>query len=214
MDRTLEIAGRYTDRIIQRTYGNSASQKNWAIPQVANEWILIVDTDERITPELREEIQRLLEDPCGNVGFRIPRANYLFGRRLRHGGNWPDYQVRLFRRDLGRYETREVHAHVLLEGPCGTIENPFLHFPHRSFRNLRRVILQRYTSWEAEEKRKRGVRFHWYQLLVRPPGCFIRRYILDRGFRDGWQGLFMAGIWSCYVFITYAKLRRLERARI
>jgi glycosyltransferase involved in cell wall biosynthesis len=212
-DRTLEIAGRYAHRVIQHEYGNSASQKNWAIPQVTHPWVLIVDTDERVTSELRGEILHLLETGTNCAGFRIPRANHLFGRWLRHGENWPDYQIRLFKRDSGRYEEREVHAHVVLNGSCGTLEHPLVHFPHRSLTNLRRVILQRYTTWEAMEKRRRGVRFHWYQLLVRPLGVFTQRYIVKRGYRDGWQGLLMATVWTCYVFITYHKLHRLEQQK-
>lgn len=210
-DRTLEIARRYTDRILQHEYRNSATQKNWAIPRINYDWLLIVDTDERVTAELREEIERVLERPTTNAGFRIPRANHLFGRWLRHGANWPDYQIRLFQRDKGWYQDREVHAHVLLDGPCGTLASPFLHYPHRSLGNLRRVILQRYTTWEAMERHRRGVRFRWRQLVLRPPGAFAYRYLLKQGFRDGWQGLLMAVVWACYVFITYLKLRGLER---
>jgi glycosyltransferase involved in cell wall biosynthesis len=213
-DRTVEIARQYTDRILQHEYRNSATQKNWAIPQVSHAWILIVDTDERVTPDLRDEIEDVLSANPRNAGFRIPRANYLFGRWLRHGENWPDYQLRLFLRDRGRYEGREVHAHVLLEGEADTLTNPFLHYPHRSLANLRQVILQRYTTWEAMEKNSRGVQFRWYHLLVRPSGAFVQRYILKQGFRDGWQGLLMAGVWACYVFITYVKLRRLQQVNV
>ncbi|MDQ2744525.1 MAG: glycosyltransferase family 2 protein [Chloroflexota bacterium] len=211
-DGTVEIAGRYQARVIQHLYQNSASQKNWAIPQVRHPWLLIVDTDERVTPELRTEIEGVLADSGSAAGYRIPRATYLFGRRLRHGNAWPDYQLRLFRRDLGRYNPREVHAHVILDGSEGTLSQPFQHFPHRSLGGLRRVILQRYTTWEAMEKQKQGMRFRWRYLVIRPAGCFVYRYILRRGFRDGWQGLVMAVVWTCYVFITYLKLRVLERS--
>jgi len=210
-DRTLDIARPYATRILQHEYRNSASQKNWTIPQMAHPWILIVDTDERVSPELRLEILDVLESETDCAGFRIPRANHLFGRWLRYGENWPDYQIRLFQRDAGRYQEREVHAHVVLTGSCGTLENPLLHFPHRTLANLRRVILQRYTTWEAMEKYHRGVTFHWHQLLVRPLGAFVYRYVLKQGFRDGWQGLVMATVWTCYVFITYGKLRLLQR---
>lgn len=211
-DTTLDIARRYADRIIQREYGNSASQKNWAIPQVSNPWVLIVDTDERVPESLRAEIAKTLRDPGGHAAFRIPRANHVFGRWLRHGGSWPDYQIRLFRRDRARYQDREVHAHMVVDGSVGTLEHPLLHFPHRSLGSFRRVILQRYTTWEAMEKHKRGVKFRWHSLIVRPPGAFLQRYIVDEGYRDGWQGLFMASLWLTYVVITYLKLRKLERA--
>jgi hypothetical protein len=175
-------------------------------------WILIVDTDERVSPALRHEIERVLEDPGGRTAFRIPRANHVFGRWLRNGGNWPDYQIRLFRRDCARYQDREVHAHMIVEGEVGTLRNPLLHFPHRSLGSFRRVLLQRYTTWEAMEKHKQGVRFHWHSLLIRPAGAFADRYLVKRGYRDGWQGLFMASLWLVYVVMTYLKLRKLQLA--
>ena len=92
-DKTLDIAREYSDRIIQHEYINSATQKNWAIPQAGNEWVFIVDTDERITDELRDEVVSVLKNQGESEGFNIPRANYSFGRRLRYGGYWPDYQL-------------------------------------------------------------------------------------------------------------------------
>ena len=210
-DGTIDVARRYADRVVQHEYKNSAIQKNWVIPQATHEWILIVDTDERVTASLRSEIEHILTEGPNYVGYRIPRANHIFGRQLKNGGSWPDYQLRLFRRDLGRYETREVHAHVILDGSVGTLEFPLIHFPHRSLGNLRRVILQRYTTWEAMERDKRGIRFRWYQPIVRPPSAFVYRYIIRRGYRDGWQGLLWALVWACYVFITHIKLRQIQR---
>lgn len=210
-DRTVEIARRSADRVIQREYGNSASQKNWAIPQAAHPWVMVVDTDERVSPELRAEVEKLLEAGDDSVAYRIPRANHIYGRWLRHGGEWPDYQIRLFRRDRARYQQREVHAHMVVDGAIGTLQHPLLHFPHRSLAGFRRVILQRYTTWEATEKHRQGVRFHWHSLVIRPPGAFVQRYLVKGGYRDGWQGLFMATLWFLYVIITYLKLRKLQR---
>lgn len=212
-DATCDIARRYADRLLQHEYRNSATQKNWALPQLSHDWVLIVDTDERVSESLRAEIERLLTSDASYTGYRIPRANYLFGRWLQYGDSWPDFQIRLFRRDRGRYQDREVHAHVLLDGPCGSLVSPLLHYPHRSLAGLRRVILQRYTTWEALEKNKRGVKFRWTQLIVRPLGAFVYRYGLRGGFRDGWQGLLMAGVWTMYVFISYLKLRRLQQEK-
>lgn len=211
-DGTLDIARCYADRIIQREYHNSASQKNWAIPQVSHEWVLIVDTDERVTDTLRQEIEAVLADPGETVGFRIPRANYVYGRQLRYGGEWPDFQLRLFRRDLGRYQEREVHAHVILDGPAGALASPFLHYPYRSLRDFRSKLLGRYTAWEALERHKNGVRFGWHKLIIRPTGAFLMRYMIRQGFRDSWQGLLMACVWAAYVFLTFLKLRELEKA--
>lgn len=209
-DSTAEIARRYAHRVLEHEYVDSASQKNWAIPQLSNEWVLIVDTDEQVQPDLRREIEYALAHPGGFTGFRLPRANVVFGRPLQHGGDWPDYQIRLFRKESGHYENRRVHAHVILHGPMGTLTSPLMHYPHSSLRAIRKTLLSRYTTWEAEQKHRDGVRFHWHQLIVRPLGAFVTRYLLRAGYRDGWQGLLMACVWAMYVFITYWKLGRLR----
>jgi hypothetical protein len=104
-----------------------------------------------------------------------------------------------------------VHAHVHLDGACGTLQNPLKHYPHRTLAAIRRVMLGRYTTWEAMEKHKQGVRFRSYHLAFRPAGAFAYRYLWRQGYRDGWQGLLMACVWMLYVFITYTKLRQLQR---
>jgi len=209
-DATLEICRRYTDRIVQHEYVNSAAQKNWAIPQARHEWVLIVDTDERVSPTLRREIERALRPDTPYAGFKIPRLNHVFGRPIRHGGNYPDYQLRLFRRDRGRYQERRVHAHLALQGACGVLSAPLLHFGQRDVEQITRVLLLRYAAWEAAQKNADGVRFHPHSLVVRPLGAFVVRYVFMRGFLDGTAGLFWALTISAYVFLTYAHLWRLQ----
>ncbi|HZT96639.1 MAG TPA: glycosyltransferase family 2 protein [Chloroflexota bacterium] len=213
-DGTIEVAGLVADRVLVHEYECSARQKNWAIPQARYDWVLIVDTDERVPVELRREIEAALENARATAGFRIPRRNIVCGRPLEHGLEWPDYQTRLFRKDLGRYEDRWVHAHVILEGPCGTLTSPLLHYPHATLDSIRRNFLDRYTDWEALERHKSGMHFGWRNLLLRPAGAFLHRYYCRQGFRDGRQGAFMAAIWAIYVFVTQLKMRRLEQAEL
>ncbi|MCL4489671.1 MAG: glycosyltransferase family 2 protein [Chloroflexi bacterium] len=210
-DRTLAIAKGYASRILQHEYIDSATQKNWAIPQVANDWVLIVDTDERVSEELRQEIEGVLEDPGEFSGFKIPRLNYAWGRPLRHGGNYPDYQLRLFRKDRGRYQPRRVHAHVVLDGKCGILRNHFVHFGQRDVDQVVHHLLGQFTTWEAEERRSRGVRFSVGAALTRPVAAFLYRYVVLRGFMDGIPGLILAGFWAAYVFLTFAKIWEMER---
>jgi glycosyltransferase involved in cell wall biosynthesis len=206
-DGTLEICRDYTDKILQHEYINSADQKNWAIPQAAHDWALIVDTDERVTDELREEIQDVLRNSEEYDGFRIPRRNYSFGKLLRHGGYYPDYQLRLFKRDLGRYEDREVHAHVVLNGPVGTLKGHLLHYCERNIDQIIQKYFIRYTAWEAEARERRGETYSPVKLVTHPLGAFLYRYFWLLGFLDGLGGLRSAAIWSFYLFITYLKLR-------
>ena len=212
-DATLEIARRYTNRIIQHAYVTSARQKNWAIPQLRHEWVLVVDTDERVSPALRREIEAALSVDCSYDGFRIPRLNHVFGRPIRRGGHYPDYQLRLFRRDRGRYQDRQVHAHLQLQGRCGVLSAPLLHFGQRSVEQVTRTYLLRYTAWEAAQKDRDGVRFRPHHLIVRPLGAFVVRYLGQGGFRDGTAGLFMALLVGAYVFLTYARLWQLQSSR-
>jgi glycosyltransferase involved in cell wall biosynthesis len=210
-DGTLEICREYGCRIIQHPYINSATQKNWAIPQATHPWILLIDTDERVTPALRDEIERTLRDPGDRRGFRIPRFNLAWGQPLRHGGYAPDYQLRLFGRDHARYQERQVHAHMVVDGAQGTLHNPFVHYAHRSLTQTLSNLLVRMTPWEAQARIARGERFSVWHLLLRPPAAFALRYIKQRGYRDGVRGLVMAVIWSCYVALTYLQMWEIEQ---
>jgi glycosyltransferase involved in cell wall biosynthesis len=218
-DGTLAIAEQYADRVLRREYVNSANQKNWVIPQATHEWILIVDTDERVTLELRREIESILAQSniAGPVGYRIPRVNYLWGKPVYHGGYYPDYQVRFFKRDHGRYETRQVHAHVLLDGECGTLQSPLTHYAHRSLDQTLSNLLVRMTTWEAEHRIERArqagrkpTRRLWLNLIFRPIAAFFLRYVRQQGFRDGYRGLILSLMWAMYVGITYMKVWEME----
>jgi hypothetical protein len=196
--------------VIQHEYINSAKQKNWAAPQCQHEWVLQIDTDEVVSAELRQEIEAALAAVPSDVdAFRIPRRHEMLGRWVRYGGVYPDYEMRLFRRDRGRWREREVHAHLEVPGRTGTLRNPILHFgmPHISkpLRNL-----DRYTRYEADELRKNGKRFRIVDLILKPPLLFAYRYIWLQGFRDGTRGLILAAYLAAYAFLSYAKLWELE----
>jgi hypothetical protein len=131
---------------------------------------------------------------------------------LWHGGNYPDYQLRLFQKTQGRYQQKRVHAHVVLDGECGFLRNPLLHFGQRSTDQLVQHLLGDFTTLEAEERVRQGRRFRSIDAVLRPAATFLHRYLYLRGFRDGVPGLLMAGTWAAYVFLTYAKMWEIERA--
>ena len=210
-DATVEIAREYTGRIIQHEYINSAVQKNWAIPQAANEWVMIVDSDERVTAQLRGEIENLLDGVPSNDGYKIPRANFSFGKQLKYGGYWPDYQLRLFKKNKGRYEPRYVHAHVELDGNCGFLKNHLLHFHDRTLFQVTEKMLFRYARWEAMERLNKKEPRLW-ELFLKPPGVFVYRFFYQRGFKDGLGGFFAASLWAAYIFMTYWNMFRLRKA--
>src|SRR4051812_30492174 len=146
-DGTLEIIHAMRGcRVVEREYVNSADFKNWAIPQASHEWVLVVDADERMTPELAEEIRNLLAFPARYNGYSIRRGNFFLGHPIRHCGWNTSRLVRLFRRDASRYETRRVHANVVVEGGIGELRKPLVH--HTAL-DLDRFLAkqQRYATW-------------------------------------------------------------------
>ncbi|MBN1518429.1 glycosyltransferase family 2 protein [Candidatus Sumerlaeota bacterium] len=204
-DRTVELAKPLCTRVLQHEYVNSATQKNWALPQLTHDWVLIVDADERVTPELREEILGVLADPGTRNGHRIYRQNHFMGRRVNYCGWQSDKVLRLFRRSKGRYQDREVHADVELEGETGVLRHKLLHYTFTSFEQYMRKFDQ-YTTWAAGDRAKRTPKVRWHHLTLRPAFRFFKQYILKRGFLDGQAGVVICSLAAYSVFMKYAKL--------
>ena len=204
-DRTLEIARQHGARIVQREYGYSAQQKNWAIPQASHEWVLLVDADERVTPPLRDEILRLLEQGPAADGYWIRRSNFFLGKRIRFCGWGSDRVIRLFRRDVARYQDRQVHAEIDLPEPLPALASPLEHHTFRSFRQYWRK-LDLYSEWGARQMYLEGRRAGGLQLLLRPIGRFIRMYVLRLGFLEGAHGVALSLLGAFTVYLKYARL--------
>jgi glycosyltransferase involved in cell wall biosynthesis len=211
-DKSLEIARSFGARVEQHEYVNSATQKNWAIPRATHEWVLVLDCDERVTPELAAEVQRVLEDPKHD-GYRIRRRSFFLGCEIRHCGWERDAVLRLFRRDRGRYLDREVHADVAVEGGgVGWLEGRLLHYTVRSFDQYFEKF-GRYTTWAAGDLERKGARANAFNLLLRPAARFLKMYVLRLGFLDGLHGLVLCALAAVSVFTKYAKLWERTRAR-
>lgn len=209
-DRTVEICREYGTRILQHEYIQSAKQKNWAIPQCANEWVLQIDTDEILEPGTYEEIQVALDSAESSLQlFCIPRKNHVFGEWLTCAGLYPDYQTRLFRRDIGRFEDKEVHAHVQVPGRIETLRHHILHYGMPTI-GKQLGNIDRYSRYQADEMKKRGKRFHWYHLVLHPWLVFVYYYVLMRGFTAGYRGLLISVINATFDFFAHAKLWELE----
>jgi glycosyltransferase involved in cell wall biosynthesis len=206
-DQTLDILCKYTDRILQHEYVNSAAQKNWAIPQAKHEWVLIVDSDERVAPALRDEIQELLKRGSDKDGYWINRNNYLMGKRVKYSGWGRDSVLRLFRRDLGRYKVKRVHAEIELEN-TGMLTAKLEHHTAPSLASWIAKI-DRYTSWKAQDKFEKGIAAPVLHLLLRPPCRFFKDFVLRLGILDGWRGFLIAGMSSFAELIMAAKLTQM-----
>jgi glycosyltransferase involved in cell wall biosynthesis len=205
-DRTREVAARHGARVIERDWPGFVEQKDFAARAAAHEWVLALDSDERISPALRAEIVALRERGFpGMSGWRMPRLSSYLGRAIRHGTWYPDLQLRLFDRRRGGWTGRDPHDRVDLEGPVGRLRADLLHHPYRSFEEHLATI-DRYTTIMAEQLEKRGRRVRLRDIALRPPARFVAFYLVKRGFLDGWRGLLMAYLAAHYVRLKYAKL--------
>ena len=213
-DGTLEIARQFEGcRVIEREYVHSADFKNWAIPQARHEWVLVVDADERVTPELAQEIRDVLDAPDPRIdGFWIGREGYYLGYPIRHGGWDRDDVLRLFRRDVGVYRQRWVHAEVELpRHRSRRLKHPFVHYTSWSSEHYWRK-LDRYASWGAKNLRDEGKQPGFWKALLRVPSRFIQLYLLRRGFLDGTPGLHVCMYTAFYAFLKQARLWEMHHA--
>jgi glycosyltransferase involved in cell wall biosynthesis len=209
-DRTVELARAYTDRIFTTAWQGFALTKNFALDQARGHWVFSLDTDERVTQRLREEILAVVRADGPLAGYRVPRKNYVGGRWIRYLGWYPDYTLRLFKRGQGRFRDREVHEEVEVAGTVGTLTAPLEHF---SYRNLQEYAgrQDRYARLAAREMAASGRRPVPGDLLWRPVLTFLKLYLLKRGFLEGALGLSLARESSRYNYLKYYYLRQLAR---
>jgi glycosyltransferase involved in cell wall biosynthesis len=211
-DKTVAIAREFTDRVQFRAWDGYGSQKNFALRLCQGDWILSLDADERVSEALRREIQARVQSGSGEAGFFVPRRNVFQGRWLRHGGFYPDWQLRLFRRGRGAFLERAVHESVRVDGPTARLRAPLV---HESYRNVADAVLRlnRYSDLAAADLATTGRGGSLVDLLVRPAWRFVSTYVLRAGFLDGWRGLVLAALHAHYVFLRAAKVRELSSGR-
>ena len=209
-DGTGDLAREYTDKVFIRNWEGYASAKNFALAQATGEWVLSIDADERVTPELREEICALLSAQPQCEGYEMPRLANFLGAWMMHGGWYPGYVLRLFRRGAGGIANVAVHEAVQVQGKIGRLRHHLLHYTDPGIQHYFEKY-NRYTSLAAEEMQRQGKRFHLWDLLFRPLWFFFRMYVLRTGFMDGLPGLILASFSAAYVFTKYAKLWELQQ---
>jgi len=204
-DKTVALAREFTDHVLIHPWQGFAAQKNFGIEHATGDWILSLDADEQVESALRAEIAAVLAAPDARDGYRIARRNIMWGRWIRHGRLYPDWQLRLFRRGRGRFVERAVHESVQVEGRVGSLTAPLLHHSYRDVGDfLRRA--DRYSTLAADDWVRSGQPFHRRQLVLAPLGRFVSMYVLHRGFLDGWRGFLLAVLYAYYVFIRSAKI--------
>jgi len=209
-DRTVEICRRYTGRVIQRAWAGYRDQKAFAHSQATKPWVFLVDSDEEVSAELRDEIRgALAAGGDGLAALSVPRLVYYLGRWWRRGGWYPDYDIRIFRRELARWGGTDPHEKILVDGKARRLRRPLYHFSYRNVADHWKRI-NHFTSVAAAEQKGAGRPWRWMDNLLRPPFRFLRAYVLKRGWLEGFPGYFVAATAAMYVFLKYAKLRELE----
>ncbi len=205
-DETVNICRRYTEKIYQSKFTNYSLQKNMVLDRATNDWVLSVDADERITPRLKTQIIKVINEESEEyAGYHIPRRNYFFGEWVRHCGLYPDYVLRLFRKSKGRFRDKMVHESVKLNGKAGRIEEPLEHYTYACINDYI-DRMKRYSSLFVQQMRRDNKKSRWYNLIVNPTAAFIKMYFLKKGFLDGKLGFIVCVLYSYYAFLKYAML--------
>ncbi|MCX5703018.1 MAG: glycosyltransferase family 2 protein [Candidatus Omnitrophica bacterium] len=208
LDKTVQIASLYTDRIIVRKMDIEGRQRNFAYAQAQNQWVLSLDADERLSEDLKSEIREALNGQVKYNGFTIPRRNFIGDYWVRYGGWYPSAQLKLFKKDKFRYEEVGVHPRAFMDDPCGHLKKDLIHY---SYRNLEDFLgkLNNQTTREAQKWLSQNKPMTLVRFVYRSIDRFLRTYIGRKGYKDGFIGLAVAFYASLYQFISYLKYKEL-----
>ena len=208
-DRTREIAREHGARVLQRRFDNYAAQRNAALAETRADWVLFVDADERVTPELARELREAIRAQRP-VGWWLPRHNFIFGKLTLYAGWYPDYQLRLFRRECGRYDPeRHVHEILQLDGLTGRLRHALIHHNYASVTEF--VARQRhYARYAAAVLRNQGERARMHNFALQPLRQFFWRFVALSGWRMGWHGLLLSALMAHSQWALYRELDALS----
>ena len=209
-DDTVAICRRHTQHVYETDWPGFGPQKNRALQRASGEWVLSLDADEWVTPQLRDEILNAVSQPEEATAFRLPRLSSFCGRFMRHSGWWPDYVIRLFRRGAARFSDDAVHEQVIADGKTGTLRNPIM---HETFVDLDELLVKmnNYSSLAAREMHERKRKTGLSGAVLRGIWAFFRTYVLRGGFLDGREGFMLAVATAEGTYYRYAKLMLLDR---
>jgi glycosyltransferase involved in cell wall biosynthesis len=205
-DRTVVVARKGGAEVHVNPWPGFTAQRNYALSKCRQPWILSVDADERVAPDLLEGIRALLASGPQRRGYRVREVNEYFGRWLRHGGIYPGEHMIFFRREGARYESgnADVHEGVRIDHP-GRVRGHLVHHAYPSV-ELALEKLNGYTSVEAQGRLKTGGRAGYGDLLVRGPHRFLKNYLWKGGWKDGVQGLLYCYLTGYYTFCFHLKI--------
>lgn len=205
-DDTAKIAKKYTDKLFSQPNNLMLNvNKNYGFSKATNDWILSIDADERVTDELKEEIKGVIEKD-EIAGYWIPRMNIIFGKWIEHTGWYPDYQLRLFRKDRGKFAEMHVHEVLKLHGKTEQLKGHIQHYNYDSVDQFFQKMLLIYSHSEAENLLKDGYNFSWKDAIFMPFREFFNRYFAYKGYRDGLHGLILSLLMSVYHLVVFLRI--------
>ena len=209
-DRTVEIAKQFTDKVFNRKWEGYVPQKRYALSLASNEWVLSLDADERVTPELKDEIINL--SPNEYSGFKIRRKNFLMNKEITSCGWEKDFQLRLFKKAKTNLNERLVHEKFVVEGKVGTLKSSIVHFTFSSFEEYLAKI-NSYTSLKAQELFQKKKKVGSWTIFSHTVAAFFAFFILRKGFKDGIYGLIISLLHSYSTMMNYIKLWELQNKK-
>ena len=208
-DKTPEIARKFGAKVFTRPNNPMLNiNKNFGFLKATSEWVLSLDADERITPELKLEIENLTFK-IGNsdvVGYWIPRKNIIFGKWIENSMWWPDYQLRLFQKGTGKFPEEHVHEYMKIEGETKKLKNPLIHENYSSVSQFLQKMDKIYTESEVENFVKSGKSINWRDAIKFPVQDFLKTYFLQKGYKDGLHGLVLSILQAFYSEIVFVKI--------
>lgn len=206
-DGTTEVATEMGATVYQRAYSGPADQKNWAIQQVSYDWVLLLDADERITPELQHEIQQYLQQTTiKEDAFWIGRRNHFMGKEIRYSGWQGDAVIRFFNKKC-KYNNKQVHEEIETKGfNVSKLEYRMLHY---TFKDIDHFLdkMRRYAKWSAQDHSKKGKKVSYFHLWGKPLFRFIKHFFIQKGFLDGKEGFIVSSIMAWGVFLRYVYMK-------
>ncbi len=205
-DRTEELAKKYTSKIFTRPNNPMLNvNKNFGFTKATGDWILSLDDDERVTPELKKEIEKVVSENNPEVsGYWIPRKNIIFGKWIEHTGWYPDPQLRLFRRGKGKFEEKHVHEMVKIEGETENLKEPMLHYNYQTISQFLHKMSNIYVPNETEVLIAQGYKAQFTDAIKFPLKEFLTRYFALEGYKDGFHGLMLSMLMAFYHFCIFA----------
>ncbi len=208
-DKTVEIAKSFGAKVFFREFDNFINQKNYALSLCTKDWVLFLDDDEIVDEQLKEEIKKIKEKGSKYEGFKINRLTNYLGKWIKHAW-YPDWHIRLAKRNSCKWEGDEVHETLKVNGEVGYLKGNILHYSYPDIKtHVNKINL--YTTMYAIGAHKRGKKFSTLKMVSSSIGAFIRRYFIKKGFLDGFEGFVISVMSSYYTFLKYLKLWEIEK---